>query len=297
MEKEASLIPEVAVDTLLKTQSLTIRDIRCQGNCRHLSAEECAAATELIFPYQGVFARHLGRDQAIAESNQALFFNASEGYRISHPAPGGDACLSFAIEESLLAELAPKSLLKASGNIAFRPHRLRIDPAAQMLVTLIRHSITGESAEPLKAETLALKLIRRTLGPRYSREPRGSAGRQRLADRVKLVLASDPWRRWTLAEIAAEVGGSPVYLTQIFQQVEGLPLYQYQLRLRLTQALNLLPHYDELAFLGLDVGFSNHSHFSAAFRQLYGTSPSAFRRRLLRKDADPLPRAGKAGSV
>jgi len=29
--------------------------------------------------------------------------------------------------------------------------------------------------------------------------------------------------------------------------------------------------------LGLDLGFSSHSHFSAAFRQIYGRSPSEFK--------------------
>jgi AraC-like DNA-binding protein len=101
-------------------------------------------------------------------------------------------------------------------------------------------------------------------------------------DRVKLVLASDLARRWTLAEIAAEVRGSPVYLTQVFQQVEGLPLYRYQLRLRLARALDLLAHYDDLTALSLDLGFSSHSHFSAAFRQTYGRSPSEFRQSVLR---------------
>ena len=92
-----------------------------------------------------------------------------------------------------------------------------------------------------------------------------SVGRQRLADRAKLVLASDPARRWTLAAIAAEVGHSPVYLTQVFQQVEGLPLYRYQLRLRLARALELLPQYDDITSLSLDLGFYSHSHFSTAF--------------------------------
>jgi AraC-like DNA-binding protein len=100
-------------------------------------------------------------------------------------------------------------------------------------------------------------------------------------DRVKLVLASDLARRWTLAEIAAEVRGSPVYLTQVFQQVEGLPLYRYQLRLRLARALDLLAHYDDLTDLSQEVGFSSHSHFSAAFREAYGRSPSEFRRSAL----------------
>jgi AraC-like DNA-binding protein len=94
---------------------------------------------------------------------------------------------------------------------------------------------------------------------------------------VKLVLAGDLARRWTLAEIAAEVGGSPVYLTQIFRQVEGVPLYRYQLRLRLARALDLLPLSHDITALGLDLGFSSHSHFSAAFREAYGRSPSEFR--------------------
>jgi AraC-like DNA-binding protein len=94
---------------------------------------------------------------------------------------------------------------------------------------------------------------------------------------------SDPTRRWTLAGIAAEVRGSPVYLTQVFQQVEGIPLYRYQLRLRLARALDLLARYDDLTALSLDLGFSSHSHFSAAFREAYGCSPSEFRQSALRR--------------
>jgi AraC-like DNA-binding protein len=209
-----------------------------------------------------------------------LFFNATEGYRISHPVSGGDACLSLAIDEPLLRELAPKALLHDAPALGFRHHRLRIDPQTQALVAKLRHRLARD-AEPLEAESLALALARRALGPRISRAAGGSAGRQRLADRAKLALSSDLARRWTLADVAAEVGGSAVYLTQVFQQVEGLPLYQYQLRLRLARALELLPQYDDLTALGLDLGFSSHSHFSAAFRRTYGQSPSAFRRSAL----------------
>ena len=105
-----------------------------------------------------------------------------------------------------------------------------------------------------------------------------SFGRQKLVDRAKLVLAADLTRRWTLAEIAAEVGVSPVYLTQVFQQVEGVPLYRYQLRLRLARALDLLSRYDDLTTLSMDLGFSSHSHFSAVFRQAYGRTPAEFQR-------------------
>jgi len=274
---------EIAVQPLLKTPTVTIRDVYCQGSCRHQSAEECTATTQQVFPYRGVFVRHLGSDQAVAEANQVLFFNATEGYRVSHPVPGGDASLTVIISESLLREMAPRTLLRVGAALAFRQQRLRIDPRAQVLVALLRHSLREKIAEPLEAESLALTLVQRALGPRTTHTAGATAGRQRLVDRAKLVLASDLARRWTLAEVAAEVRGSPVYLTQVFQQVEGMPLYRYHLRLRLARALDLLAQYEDLTTLSLDLGFSSHSHFSAAFREAYGRSPSEFRQSALNR--------------
>jgi len=276
-------VSEFDVQSLLKSPTITIRDTYCRGSCRHQSAEECTTTAQLVFPYRGVYVRHVGHDQAVGEANQVLFFHAFEGYRISHPVPGGDASLTLVISEPMLRELAPAAFLRDTATLSFRQQRLRIDARTQALVALLRHSLRQKIAEPLEAETLALTLVRRALGPRTSHAAGATLGRQRLVDRVKLVLASDLARRWTLAEIAAEVRGSPVYLTQVFQQVEGLPLYRYQLRLRLARALDLLAHYDDLTDLSLELGFSSHSHFSAAFREVYGRSPSEFRQSALHR--------------
>ena len=272
---------EFSVQPLLKTKTVTIRDVYCLGSCRHQNAEESTATTQQVFPYRGVFVRHLGSDQAVAEANQVLFFNATEGYRVSHPVPGGDASLTVIISQPLLSEMAPRSLLRDGATLAFRQQRLRIDPRAQALVALLRHSLREKTAEPLEAESLALTLVQRALGPRTTHAAGATAGRQRLVDRAKLVLAGDLARRWTLSEVATEVRGSPVYLTQVFQQVEGVPLYRYHLRLRLARALDLLAQYDDLTALSLELGFSSHSHFSSAFRQTYGRSPSEFRQAVL----------------
>ncbi|RAO76583.1 helix-turn-helix transcriptional regulator [Dyella jiangningensis] len=265
-------------NTLLSTESLTLRNVQCSGTCRHRSAEECASATQLVFPYRGVYLRHLGKDQAVADANHVLFFNAQEGYQVSHPLDGGDACLSLDLNPMLLAELAPKALLQTGGGVAFRGQSLRIDARAQALVALLRHGLDNGSIEPLEAEALLLTLVCRSLGPRTSREPASTHARRRLADRVKVLLASDLSRRWTLAEIGEEIGSSPVYLTQVFRQVEGMPLYRYQLQLRLARALDLMGEYDDLSALAAELGFSSHSHFTNAFRQAYGRSPTEFRR-------------------
>jgi AraC-like DNA-binding protein len=268
---------ELSVNLLLSTQTASIRDVLCGGECRHKSPVECATVTHLVFPYRGVYVRHVASVDSVAEANQVLFFNKDEEYRISHPVEGGDACLSFAVGEHWLDELVPKDQVHGDGPI-FKRQRLRIDARAQALVATLRHSLRRKVAETLEAETLTLTLIRRALGTRTSHAAQGSRGRQKLVDRAKLVLSSDPARRWTLTDIAAEVGVSPVYLTQVFQQVEGMPLYRYHLRLRLARALDMLGRYDDLTSLSMDLGFSSHSHFTSAFRQAYGRTPAEFQR-------------------
>ena len=268
---------EFSSRSLLSSPIVSLHDVVCRGECRHRSDEECTSGLHLVFPYRGVYVRHLGSREVVAEANQVLFFNPQESYTVSHPVTGGDACLSLTVDDSLLRELAPAEQIAGGGLLSFRRSRQPIDPRAQLLVALLRYSLLQGAAEPLEAESLAVTLVRRALGERTPRKS-PTYGKQKLVDRAKLVLSSNLARRWTLAEIAAEVGVSPVYLTQAFQQVEGVPLYRYQLRLRLARALDLLDSYDDLTDLGLELGFSSHSHFTASFKQAYGRSPGEFRR-------------------
>jgi AraC family transcriptional regulator len=268
---------DLNAERLLKTDSTEVWDTWCEGKGEHQYENRWNESSHLVFPYRGLFVRHCDDEICVAEAGQVLLTNAGKIYRVTHPVPGGDSSLLVWVEESMLRELAPTALLHDGDRLAFRPERLRIDARAQALVAMLRHSLREKIAEVLEAESLTLTLAQRALGPRTSRAASASRGQQKLADRTKLVLATDLSRRWTLSEIAANVGVSPVYLTQVFQQVEGLPLYRYQLRLRLSRALDLLAEYDDLSELALELGFSSHSHFSSTFQQIYGRSPSEFR--------------------
>jgi AraC-like DNA-binding protein len=270
-------LAEFEARQLLATDSLAVWDVVCPGTCRQESSEEAADTTHLVFPYQGVYVQHVGRSSSVAELNAVVVINDDEPYRVSHPVDGGDSCLSIWVDTETLLELAPSDYLRTPGRAAFNRPRLPIDPQTQSLAALLRHRLNNESVEPLDVETLTLTLLRRTMGEPSSPTARSSAGRQKLVDLAKLVVSSDLSRRWTLAEIAAHIAVSPVYLTHVFQQVEGTPLYRYQLKLRLARALDLLKDYENVTDLAFDLGFSSHSHFSAAFKQTYGQTPSAFR--------------------
>jgi AraC-like DNA-binding protein len=279
MSQSSPAPTELSVSASLDTASVSVRNMVCHGGCAHRGPEECAASTFLVFPYRGVYVRHVGREQVVADANHVVFFNADEGYQIAHPLEGSDASLSLQLPPAVLDELAPAALLNRQANPGFRIQHRRIDTDAQALVAALRHGLEQGIMEPLEAEGLLLDLVSRSLGPRGSHPMTATEGQHRLANRVKLLLSSDLSRRWSLADVAAEIGASPVYLTQVFQRVEGIPLYRYQLRLRLARALDLMagPNVD-LSALAADLGFSSHSHFSAAFRQAYGQTPADFRR-------------------
>ena len=269
---------EFTVERLLDSGTVAVRHVDCRGICRHRSAEECASHTHFVFPYRGLYLRHVASDQAVADANHVLFFNSGQGYQVSHPVTGGDASLVLSLSDPALRELVPGHLAgESAGALVFHSQHLRIDPRAQALVMLLKHTLSNGTIEELEAEGLALTLVSRAIGPRTAREPGATYARRRLVDRVKVLLGSDLSRRWTLQEIAREIRGSPVYLTQVFQQVEGLPLYRYHLRLRLARALDLIASREDLSALAQDLGFSSHSHFSAAFKQHYGVTPAAFR--------------------
>jgi hypothetical protein len=176
---------------LLETSTVSIRDVVCDGGCRHKSTEECAQLTHVVFPYRGVYVRHVGRHDVVAEANQVLFFNADESYRISHPVQDGDACLSLSIGEQLLAELAPKEHLRDGPRVAFRLQRLRIDARAQALVAMLRYSLSRKVAETLEGETLTLTLLRH-----WASAPRMRRGRARVARNSSIAPSSFCFQIW-----------------------------------------------------------------------------------------------------
>ncbi|WP_116807525.1 helix-turn-helix transcriptional regulator [Steroidobacter cummioxidans] len=263
-------MPALLSRTLLESPLVRIRDVQCFAcRGRHGGVAECDSVTHIVIPYRGSFVRRVGARVAHADVNQAVFFNVAEEYRIDHLADEGDACVSLEVTDEVLEDLAEGAVRTRSGVVSFAAAQRRIPPALQLQISKLRHS----SHNALFAEELACE---------SRRAQRSTAASRRLIDRAKQALHSQPYRRWSLGEIANHVGASPVHLTQTFSDGEGVPLYRYQTQLRLALALHRLPEAKDLASLALDLGFSSHSQFSAAFTKMYGVAPSRHQSQLLK---------------
>lgn len=285
---DAEFSEETQARVLLSTPLIEIRDIRCRGSCRHRSPAECVQSTHLVFPYRGVFVRHIGTRQYVADPNQLAFFNADEEYAISHPAEGGDACLSVVLDPSCLDELTPRAM-RGTGERNTLPLQQRpIGGIVQRQMAQLRHGLANGNLTPLEAETHAFSAIAAALHDDPVAAADTGRAQSKIADRARIALASSPERRWSLSEIAREVGVSPVYLAQVFAKESGTSTYRYHLRLRLSRALERIPDCRNLTELGLDLGFSSHSHFSASFRRAFGCTPREFRMRSTRVGSSPI---------
>ena len=116
-------------------------------------------------------------------------------------------------------------------------------------------------------------------GENASAPQRGSETQQRMVASAKRHIAQLPGVRIRLTDVGQALGVSPVHLTEVFRQVEGTPFYRYALQQRLERAVRLLPGYGgDLSALALELDFASHSHFTTAFRQAFGRSPSEFKR-------------------
>jgi AraC-like DNA-binding protein len=88
--------------------------------------------------------------------------------------------------------------------------------------------------------------------------------------------------RLTLTRIARALGVSVFHLCRSFRRATGLTLHAYRDQVRLRAALERLEQGErDLTRLALDLGYSSHSHFTAAFRRSFGTSPSRTRKLLI----------------
>ena len=93
-----------------------------------------------------------------------------------------------------------------------------------------------------------------------------------------------------LETLAAEAGFSKYHFSRIFQGIVKEPLAHYVMRLRMESALFLLAHRPDkgMTEIAYELGFSDSSVFSRAFKQTYGISPREYRKAYSKNCKEPV---------
>ena len=101
----------------------------------------------------------------------------------------------------------------------------------------------------------------------------------RQIDRALTILARNFAGDVSDDAIARQVGLSTSHFRHLFREVTGQPFHRYVVSLRLEQAKAMLEHQAlSVSKVAEAVGFGNLAHFSRAFTQRFGASPTALRK-------------------
>ena len=281
--------------------------VRCRPHNHVCGATEAAGANTLAFPLNGVFVKHLddGRE-VVAHAGQAVFFNAGESYRVSHP-QGGDDCFVLELAESTQREILEALDPAAADYVAmpFRASHAHLPAKALLQQRLLWRCLRERSHRDLEIQERSLGLFADALAAMPLEPPRRRRTRpatlRRRRERVRAAairLALDPAQHWTLAALAQHVQSSPFHLARDFRSEHGSSIYRYLLNVRLARALDAVLDSDAmLTEIALDAGFATPSHFTAAFRGRYGVAPSDLRRDVRAATACELRRISTAATA
>jgi len=278
---------------LFRSAVVTVRDVQRRPESPACGCEECSTEHQLVFPRRGAFVVHHGAERSVIDANHVLFFTAWRTHRVSHLNLEGDACTVLWFDEAVLDEAVRDHGHAANAAPFARSHSL-IDARAALESRSLFAGLTMGQVDVLAVEEASLRLL---CGALWSAGAAATRARRqdRISRSVQECLADRPFERWSLADLGAAAGASPYHLARSFRATVGLPIHQYQLRLRLAAGLNrVLEGCEDFTGLAFDLGFSSHSHFTSAFRRAYGQTPSAIRAGI---DRDRLARLRKISTA
>ncbi|MGQ0661886.1 helix-turn-helix transcriptional regulator [Sphingosinicella sp.] len=227
---------------------------------------------QLALPYRGLFDWNVGRGRTLVDANQLLLIAGDQTFVEHQPVAAlGHSCIILTPQKEALAELM--ALSAKSGEQVYTDIAIPASRNIRMLLQQWLRLRRGDQTSALELDELAVATFREALRI----VPSNRAYPALLVARAKELLHELVSEPLSLQQLADALGVSPAYLTQTFSRAEGVPLYRYQLHLRLARAMVELPGVEDITALALDLGFSSHSHFTTAFKAFARQTPSDFR--------------------
>lgn len=246
----------------LQTSLLAWHDIAVLQAAPQWSPPYRVASPRLLLPLDGALPCEVEGRRFVCDSFSALWLTPRQAYRIRQPR---------ARQRGTLLQLNHDAPFTLNASRAAFPLGL------QLRLALWRTALRRGNADTLAVEEGLLGMLDSVL----STGSQGCGGSHRAVERARELLAAEPQARHTLAQIADAAACSPFHLAREFRRRTGSSLHTYRTGLRMALALQRLEQGERnLNLLAAELGYSSHSHFSAAFKRRLGCTPRQLRTNL-----------------
>lgn len=273
---------------IVETPDVCVGEFRCPTTHPAFRNSGPSSHFCFAFPRTAVLIRHSGA-RILADANLATLYNEGQEYEREAVSPRGDLCEWFGVSPRVLRDILASRDRDAADD-ARRPVRFTHAPVDPALYLTQRHiylrALRGD-ADPLWLEEAVIDLADRVFDAAYGERvlPAESSRRAReVVHDTRELLARDLAAPLALSEVADAVGASMFHLSRCFRALTGRTLHDHRTQLRLRASLEALEGSErDIARVALDVGYSSHSHFTAAFGHVFGDTPSRVRDVLRRR--------------
>ena len=247
----------------------------------------------LVFPRTASEIRLERGPAAVHTPLDLVAYNVGDSYRRYAVSAAGDASDYIALDHAFVRRFLVDEfgdLPQAGGDLLFnrfssaqtrslflRQRRLFDRLLARPATTVDADAADASDHREEMLELLLAAIASGVAGP--VRTPALSASRQRaIAEDVKRHMGRRFCDKLDLDQLATLTGVSSGHLARIFRRQVGLSIHQFMIELRLRESLELLLEMRNIADVAAQLGFTHHSHFTAAFGRAFGTTPSAYLR-------------------
>jgi AraC family transcriptional regulator len=241
---------------IARTPALAWEQIALLGAAPDWGLTYWPESPRLLLPLEHCLHVELNGQRFVLDASAALWLTPQHCYRLRQ-SNAGQRCMLLTMhaddEQARRCRLTPL-------------HRWRLH----------RLSASATLGDALSVEAGAAELIGELLGQPLPRGPP-----HRAVEAAREFIGSDPTRSDDLATIAQAAACSPFHLARLFRRHTGRSLHAHRDDLRMAVALQRLQGGEtSLARLAVDLGYTHHSHFSAAFKRRFGIAPALMRRNL-----------------
>ncbi|SDD90001.1 AraC-type DNA-binding protein [Paenibacillus sp. UNCCL117] len=264
---------------------------------------------EFLMITEGEAKLRIGARDYFLKTGEAVFVNAGELH--SGQVAGGNPCsfLAVVFHASLLGsgplDVIHEQYLLPLIRKAYRVPvhiTLQSEPERELLAMLRRLFQAGSSREPaleLTVKGLLCLAVSGLIGMKDAAEdegPSGGGSDERLKAAIIYIEQhySEPITLKSLAEAAAM---NESYFCRFFRRMTSMTPVKYMNLYRVRQASLLLQRSDKKVMeIALNTGFNSLSYFNVMFKQHFGCTPAAYRKRARKSPSGSSAPAGAAAA-
>jgi AraC family transcriptional regulator len=271
--------------TLFHSSDLLFAELFCAPDDEEWGEENLVTHPIVALPSTPVWQAHDGTPPTLINANHAVFHHQGSEYRRERFRGQGYRCIFFFPSDSLAREIATELDPSAADpdTVRFPAKSARLEGPVFVLGRRLAGDLATGGIDELRAREGLYDVLRGTIASAYRhriRRPCARPGTARahseIVEEAKELITRRLDEPMRLDDLADHLHVSSYHLARIFRSTTGYSLHAYQTHLRLREGLVRLEQGSvrDVGRLGIDLGFSSHSHFTASFRKALGVRPS-----------------------